>query len=173
MPLNSLLLDSLWYKNELKENKTSIQINRSTLSQSSETFLLFKSDNDQSHFKKTWLRKYQTGYTGNPNCCDAIAYYHDNTNSEKPVTICFIELKGKDLPTAVEQIKMTYEAVSAQLKEDKIPLSKIHWKAVIVTSYSLPRDKNTVIKPLIDKFSYDNVKLEHTNKYDILPFIKN
>ncbi len=150
MPLTSLLLSALTPKSTLKENNIGITIDRNALNKAEETLLLFESDKKDTHFRRIWLPQQGCG-DANSLCCDGIIFYH-SLNTGMSGTICFVELKGGDLPHAVEQIEHTYNAIKDALINANIKTGKIKWKAVIISNVGKPKNYLNIVKPLTDKF---------------------
>ncbi len=176
MPFSSLLLSALTPGSTLKENNIGVTFKRNQLATSKETLLLFHTDDENTHFRKSWLKNNNPGCV-NPQCCDGIIFYH-STDKENSGTICFVELKGNDIKHAVEQILQTYKLIKTALVEAQIPVDKIKWKAVIISSAAKRKNNVDVLKPLTDKFEKGkevNVLFQHIssgNNYELTNFIQ-
>lgn len=72
-------------------------------------------------------------------CCDGIIFYANKAQK----VICLVEMKGSDLGEVKEQIKQTYERLSALLKQEctSCPgnLKQIIWQAYIYHSGASPK----------------------------------
>lgn len=152
MPFNSLLLAGLQGNETLIENAVAVSINKEEKShekkEDGEIILLFEADRNKL-FRRC-LSETLPKTTVNPQCCDGIILRH---TAEKN-TICFVELKGKNIQHAAEQILNTWTAVSNLLEMKNISTSKIIWKAAIISSDSKPQNEPTSLKDLRGKFNH-------------------
>ena len=134
MPFNTLLLTSLMPGASVSESGVSVGVER----QADETVLFFKIDN-------TPVRKdlgIQEGEAG----CDYVAFY----SKENRIVLCFVELKGKDVKHAVEQIIHTYRRIQELLKYRPCwpRLDHITWKAYVCYNAHSPISQT---KPYVDQ----------------------
>lgn len=147
MPLNNLLLSSclLPGKTSYTENGVEINIKPS----SGETILFFCIDNKS-----------------NPNCnlrqllgldregmkiCDLIVFYaKENTR-----IICFVELKGRDIETATQQVINTYTYFIKLLKQSRKSLNFIA-KVYIKSNGSAPQEIEKYKQQLKEQFGDGN-----------------
>lgn len=101
--------------------------------------------------------------------CDyLVLYLKDGEDRE---IVCFLELKGKNLGDAKEQVFSTEQRVLALAKE-KISQerlkSSIGWKVCICLHGQAPRNRTRIEDELKDKFGKDNVRIKHGVKHDKL-----
>jgi hypothetical protein len=97
----------------------------SVIPQSGETVLFFSIDNPNCE-----LRQLIGLDRAGEAICDLLVFYAIGDKR----TICFVELKGKDLEKAVEQVVNTHNKLKSKLKQ------KFASKAFIVFGGSVPQD---------------------------------
>lgn len=154
MPFNTLLLSCclLPGKTSYKEDGVEVSLQPA----SGETVLFFHIDEKS-----------------NPNCkfrqllgldregmkiCDLIVFYA----KESERIICFVELKGKDINTAKEQVINTYTYLDKFLKKTDSSLSFTP-KTYIVCNSSVPQELDKYKKELKNKFDEGNYEISRNS----------
>jgi len=148
MPITALLQSACISESKIIENHVGISVDYNKIKKPKENLLLFHTDGSHEFhddFLPSLTKK------PSPKCCDGMVFYINTENPQYPLTICFIELKGKNVDEAVKQILDTYDPIRIYLQATGIPESKIKWKAVIISSRGCP-DISQTLKPLTDKF---------------------
>ena len=148
MPITALLQSACISESKIIENHIGISVEYIKIEKPTKNLLLFRSDGCHE-FHDVFLPCLRN--EPSPKCCDGLALYINTENTQCPLTICFVELKGKNVDDAVEQILDTYEPIRTYLKAAGISESKIKWKAVIISSRGCS-DIVQKLKPLTDKF---------------------
>ncbi len=97
MPFNTLLLTCLKSGKSFGEGKARVSVSRPKEYASKETVIFFSTD-DQSNEKST-LRD-DLGVNG--ALCDLVVFYAPDNGDKK--VLCLVELKGKNIKPAVEQV---------------------------------------------------------------------
>lgn len=150
MPITALLQSACISESKIIENHIGISVDYKQIEKEKpkKNLLLFRSDGCHE-FHDVFLPCLRN--EPSPKCCDGLALYINTENPQYPVTICFVELKGKNVDDAVEQILDTYDPIRTYLKAAGIPENKIKWKAVIISSRGCSNIAQK-LKPLTDKF---------------------
>lgn len=167
MPLTALLQSACISESKITENNIGISVEYAKIEKPKKNLLLFHSDGCHE-FHNVFLPCLKN--EPSPKCCDGLVLYINTENTQCPLTICFVELKGKNVDDAVEQVLDTYEPIRTYLKAAGISESKIKWKAIIISSRGCP-DISQTLKPLMAKFDRrgeDNV-LYHVAKSKTFP----
>ncbi|WP_445635467.1 Type I restriction enzyme R protein N-terminal domain-containing protein [Nostoc sp. DSM 114161] len=161
MPLNSLLLSSCLLPGKTSYTENGIEINIKP--SSGETILFFCIDNQS-----------------NPNCnlrqllgldregmkiCDLIVFYA----KENIRIICFVELKGRDIKTATEQVITTYRYFLKLLKQSGTSINFIP-KAYIKSNTSAPQEIDKYKQQLKEQFCDGNYDI--TKNSDLGDFLR-
>jgi hypothetical protein len=97
--------------------------------------------------------------------CDYLVFYaKDNQNRE---VICFLELKGKKLDIAVQQVISTHQYFKELLKSTGTQKQSQHltYKACICLHGHAPRNDQRSEKSLIDIFGKENIRIKHGVKH--------
>jgi hypothetical protein len=99
-------------------------------------------------------------------CNDYLVFY----TKEKSVNevFCLLELKGKDIQRAKQQVINTHEYISALLK-DKISqpqMQNLIWSVYICLSNSAPQETKRVQNELIGKFGKGRISIKTVVKKD-------
>ena len=155
MPFNTLLLTCLTLGRSYSESGIGVQMR----SKPGEVALFFAID-DQTNPSST-LRS-DLGIEG--SICDCIVYYVQ----ENRKVICFVELKGRDVKHAGNQVLNTYRYFKQSLDKRLRSLSKacrsqlgqIEWMGLICYSSAAPSGD---VRAVSDRFKKEFGK----NKYDI------
>ena len=108
---------------------------------------------------------------GNKICDYLILFTKDEVDYE---IVCFLELKGKNLETAIQQIERTHQYVKdlSRLKFKKYNLN-INWRVCICLRRSASNANQRKRNELIQKFGGDNVVIKHGITYfDIGPLLR-
>lgn len=97
--------------------------------------------------------------------CDYLVFYtKDDDNKE---VICLLELKGKDLNSAIEQIIQTHRNIHMIAKEHLGKhVQQILWKACICMHGQAPRNRQSDRDTLIRVFGKENVRIKHGTTHD-------
>src|SRR6266487_1695351 len=103
-------------------------------------------------------------------CCDYLVFF----NKEKSINevFCFLELKGKNVQKAKQQVINTYTHLSALLKENsgqnqtQVPL----WSVYICLSGPAPQETQRVHNELIKRFGKGRVGIKAVIKKDTTEF---
>lgn len=93
--------------------------------------------------------------------CDLVVYYLKGNNPEK--VLCFVELKGRKIDDALEQILDTFKALEScsELSE------RIKWKAYILIGISAPIKVDPGLKKVLKaKFGEKDIDWRITKKND-------
>ncbi|MEA5554806.1 hypothetical protein VB713_28180 [Anabaena cylindrica UHCC 0172] len=154
MPFDYLLLSCCLLPGKTSHKEDGIEV--SLQPASGETVLFFHIDeksNPNCKFRKL-LRLDQEGM----KICDLIVFYAKD--SER--IICFVELKGKDIKTAKEQVINTYTYFYKLLKKTDSSLS-LTAKTYIVSSSSVPQEIDKYKKELKDKFGEGNYDISRNS----------
>ncbi|ODS39468.1 hypothetical protein BEH94_07965 [Candidatus Altiarchaeales archaeon WOR_SM1_SCG] len=129
----------------------------------SETVLFFAIDsnsNNRSNFRDV---------INTTVICDLLVYYSTDAGNKK---ICLVELKGKDVEHAADQLIETKEKTENLLKEKRY--RNVIWKGLIVHRSSAPRQQKPELKRKLDyAFGRENYRMVHKMKYDLGDFIRN
>jgi len=150
MPLTALLQSACIHESKIKENHIGVLVDYNKIKKPKEHLLLFRTD--ESHeFHDDFLPRLTK--KPSPTCCDGLVLYINTENTKYPLTICFVELKGKNVDDAVEQILDTYKPIRTYLIAAGISESKIKWKAVVISSGGCSKKKDAGVKPLMDIFN--------------------
>ncbi|HKM42216.1 MAG TPA: hypothetical protein VJY43_06575 [Methanocorpusculum sp.] len=150
MPITALLQSACISESKIIENHVGISVDYNKIKKPLENLLLFHTDGSHEFhddFLPSLTKK------PSPKCCDGLVFYINTENPQYPLTICFIELKGKNVDEAVEQVLDTYDPIRTYLKAAGISESKIKWKAVIISSRGCSQNKDMAVKRLMDKFN--------------------
>ena len=159
MPFNNLLLNCLIEGRSVKENKRTVVVEKP---EKNEIILFFKID-DQSN-KRCTLRK---AITLSGGICDSIVFY----SSEGQKKVCFVELKGADIESAIKQVVNTYKNLKGAIKYN---LSQtIEWKACILHGGAAPRLIKKEYRETLKKiFGKNGFKLSSGPRLDIGSFLR-
>jgi len=159
MPFNELMINCV--ENGTSYNEYGIRV--SVKSKGGETVLFFVIDsnsNNCSNFRDVIKTDV---------ICDLLVYYSTDASNKK---ICLVELKGKDVEHAAEQLIETKEKTENLLKDKKY--RNIIWKGLIVHRSSAPRQQKPKLKRKLDSaFGRGNYDMVHKMKYDLGDFIRN
>ncbi len=148
------LLNALLY--ECIENGTSAHDSGFTVSmdkkQRDEEIFFYSIDNRNARAKLGMLDE-------GIKICDYLISY--TKHSEIKEVICFMELKGKNIGTAIKQILDTYERVVAIAKQEivKEHHNHIKWKACICLHGSAPKRNQRLEDELAKKFGKENIRI--------------
>ena len=147
MPFNTLLLSDclLPDKTSFKQNQASINIQR----QPGETILFFLIDPEDN--PNCRLRQLLKLDGEKQKICDLLVFYAKD--SER--IICFVELKGKDLSGATEQVIQTHEKFKKLLPQNSRNC-KYQTKAFIILTGSVPKEHEQCQKRLSETFGEKN-----------------
>ena len=97
--------------------------------------------------------------------CDYLVFYTKDDDSKE--IICLLELKGKDLNSAIEQIIQTYRNIHVMAKEHLGKhVQQIRWKTCICMHGQAPRNRQSDRDTLIRVFGKENVRIKHGVKHD-------
>jgi hypothetical protein len=105
---------------------------------------------------------------GISKCCDAVFLYM--VSRSRPVLL-FVELKGKDVATAAEQITSTMQAIRKIVNKtiySDFPKSS-DMRAVVVRSGPAPQDQSRIQSKF---FGATEVRLQFARKPDLRDFLK-
>jgi len=162
MPFNTLLLTCLKSGKSFGESGARVSVSRPKRSDSKETVLFFSID-DQSDEKST-LRD-DLGVAG--ALCDLVVFYAPENGDKK--VLCLVELKGKDIKHAVEQVTNTCRSLKNNF--NKIHSQQITWKAYILTTGGAHTNtKRTMDKELAEYFGKKNCDI--STKKNIWEFLR-
>lgn len=101
--------------------------------------------------------------------CDYLVLYLKDGEGRE--IVCFLELKGKKLDDAINQVLSTHQRVVALAREkiDRQQLqNNVGWKACICLHGQAPRNGARIENQLIEKFGKSNVRIKHGIKHDKL-----
>ena len=163
MPFNTLLLTCLKSGKSFGESGARVSVSRPNIYDSKETVLFFSID-DQSDEKST-LRD-DLGLEG--ALCDLVVFYAPDSGDKK--VLCLVELKGKDIKHAVEQVTNTCRSLKNNFN-NKTHIQQITWKAYILTTGGAHKNtKRTMDKELAEYFGKKNCDI--STKENICEFLR-
>ena len=163
MPFNTLLLTCLKSGKSFGESGARVSVSRPKKHASKETVLFFSID-DQSDEKST-LRD-DLGVE--EALCDLVVFYAPENGDKK--VLCLVELKGKNIKHAVEQVTNTCRSLKNNFN-NKTHIQQITWKAYILTTGGAPKNtKQEMDKGLAKSFDKNNYKI--SNKENIWDFLR-
>lgn len=122
MPFNTLLLSSLEPGTSVSESDVSVSVKQ----HAHETVLFFRVD--IAHVCKG------LGIKDKEPRCDYLVFY----KNEGKTILCLVELKGKNVDHAVDQIAHSYKHLSQLLKQRDVDMKHITWKAYICCNAHSP-----------------------------------
>ncbi|MBD2777665.1 hypothetical protein [Iningainema tapete] len=151
MPFNTLLLSGCFLpgKTSFIENGVEISLQPET----GETVLFFSIDEQSNSNCK--LRQLLEINKPGMKICDLIVFYARGEER----TICFVELKGSDLKTAIEQVINTYSSFKSLLKTQNNLYTA---KAFIRINNSPPRETDKYKQELISVFGESNYDISRS-----------
>lgn len=163
MLFDYLLLSGCLLPNRYSYSENGVKIELQP--QSGELILLFHID-DQSNRDCKFRRVLELDNQG-MKMCDLIVFYaKDSTRN-----ICFIELKGRDIETAIQQINNTYKYFHAKLNQSNACnlVPEVNTKACIVSRACVPikpLDSYTSYKELKYNFGKENIYISKSSSLD-------
>lgn len=164
MPFNTLLLSGCLLPGETSFGESGGKVRIQP--KSGETVLFFSID-DQSN-SNCGFRQILGINQENMKICDLIIFYANNNQR----IICFVELKGSDLKTAVQQVINTYESFRRYLASSKQKNNLIDCtaKAYVKFNGSVPQELDKYKKELNKVFGEHNFDLSRNE--DLGDFIR-
>lgn len=157
-PMLALLKSTLQacYTEGTRAHESGLKV--STEKRPGETILFFKIDSSEG-------RKYLNMRGEGLKVCDYLVFYAKDAENRE--VTCFLELKGRKLEEAVEQVISTFHHVKALTLEkiDKEWHPHLVWKACICLHGQSPRPGNRV-KELLKKEFGGNVRIKYGIKHD-------
>lgn len=139
----------------------------STTKMAGEIIILFHTDCDEG---RRGLKMEAPGI----KICDYLFYY--TKEGKKAEVVCFLELKGKKLEDAVEQVHKTHMQLEAMSKEE---IHRTHhpnfiWKVCICLSgqASSMSHSQRIHDELKQKYGKGNVEIKHGMRHDIGPLLR-
>jgi hypothetical protein len=150
MPFNTLLLSGCLLPGKTSHREDGVEIRVEPAS--GETVLFFSIDSDKN--PKCKLRQILGLDQSGMKSCDLIVFYaRENEN-----IICFVELKGRKIENAKEQVINTYIYFSKVFKKSDLSLNFVP-KAYIKSDSSLPKE--------LDKYKQELKATFGEGNYDI------
>lgn len=162
MPFNTLLLTCLKSGKSFSEGRARVRVSRPKEYASKETVLFFSVD-DQSNPRSTLRDDLEMEGA----LCDLVVFYAPDSGDKK--VLCLVELKGKDIKHAVEQVTNTCRSLKNNF--NKTHIQQITWKAYIRTTGGAPKNtKQDMDKGLAKSFDKNNYKI--SNEENIWEFLR-
>lgn len=159
MPFNTLLLTCLKHGTSFQDPDPGARGKVSIVPGPGETILFFPID-DQQQRNAPCLMRQELGLSKKP-VCDLLVFF---ANESKEIALCLVELKGRDVAHAVEQIKETYAALNELAARSSISprlWERVHLKGYILMHGSMPKKEVKKFKdPLEVLFGAENYAIE-------------
>lgn len=168
MPFNTLLLTCLKHGTSFQDPDPRARGKVSIVPGTGETILFFPID-DQQQRNAPCLMRQELGLSKKP-VCDLLVFF---ANESEEIVLCLVELKGRDVAHAVEQIEETYAALNELAARSSISprlWQRVHLKGYILMHGSMPQDVKKFKKPLEKLFGKGNydIKSQKENQGDFL-----
>lgn len=159
MPFNILLLTGCFLPGQTHYKESGVEI--SLQPESGETVLFFSIDNQSNPNCK--FRQILGIDKENQNICDLIVFY---AKGDKRI-ICFVELKGSDLGTAVKQVCNTYKCFNNFLNQSSsLPYCQnLIVKAFIKLKGSVPQEHRKYQNELSNHFKANNCDISRNTDF--------
>ncbi len=166
MPFSNLLLSACFLPSTTSHNENGNDVK---LSQKAGETILFFSIDKQGNSDCEELRKLLGLGKPGEKICDLLVLYvkKDENQGTYERVICFIEMKGSRVDTAVQQVISTYNAFCELLKKDsKNLLSKFTAKAYIKVKASSATKNDNSEKELEKVFGRGNYRILRDSDLD-------
>jgi hypothetical protein len=161
MPFNTLLLTCLLPGTHFTESGNAVSIQRQL-----QEIILFFSIDDQSN--ATCALRQSLSLTS--RICDLLVFRASFSDRRvESITLCLVELKGRDVDGALEQIENIYDVFSHRLRSLSRPQCGINWKAYIKVRVGSPINYN---KRTISKLKQKGLRVRVRREKDIGDFLR-